>query len=104
MKHSTNCVKCGKEVVKMYGYKDQCNLCYTRNLNLSARGVAEMKKLKDELKEVKATLKALRTTLSNHRLSLKTAARTNQKLKAQNNELEAYFSVTFKEIGKEAQS
>ena len=62
MKHSTNCLKCGKEIVKMYGYKDQCNLCYTRNLNLCARGVAEMKKLKDELKKVKATLK----TFTNH--------------------------------------
>ena len=104
MKHSTNCVKCGKKVIKMYGYKDLCNLCYTRNLNLSAKGAAEMKKLKDELKKVKATLKSLRTTLSNQRLSLKTAARNNQKLKAQNNELESFFSVTFKEIGKEVQS
>ena len=104
MRHSTNCLKCGKEVVKMYGHKDLCNLCYTRNLNLSARGVAEMKKLKDELKKVKATLKSLRTTLSNHRISLKTAARNNEKLKAENFELESFFAVTFKEIGKEAQS
>ena len=66
-----NCLKCGKAVVKKYGFKDLCNLCYTKSLNLSARGTAEMKKLKDELKQVKATLKTLRTTLSNHKLSLK---------------------------------
>jgi hypothetical protein len=101
MKHSINCVKCGKEVVKMYGYKDLCNLCYTRGLNLSAQGTLELKKLRGELKQIKSTLKTLRTTLSNHRLSLKTAARNNEKLKAENSELESFFAVTFKEIGKE---
>jgi NMD protein affecting ribosome stability and mRNA decay len=101
MKHSINCVKCGKEVVKMYGYKDLCNLCYTVSLNLTERGTLELKKLRGELKQIKSTLKTLRTTLSNHRLSLKTAARNNEKLKATNNELESFFAVTFKEIGKE---
>lgn len=104
MKNPMNCAKCGKEVIKMYGYKELCNLCYTRNLNLSARGAAEIKKLRDELKEVKAKLKSLRTTLSNHRISLKTAARNNEKLKAENFELESFFAVNFKEIGKEVQS
>ena len=102
MRSFMNCVKCGKQVVKVYGFKDLCNLCYTKSLNLSARGTAEMKKLKDELKAVKATLKTLRTTLSNHKLSLKTAARKNEKLKADNAQLESYFVVTFKEIGKES--
>ena len=101
MRNFMTCVKCGKEVIKMYGYKDLCNLCYTRGLNLSAQGTLEIKKLRGELKSIKATLKTLRTTLSNHRLSLKTAARNNEKLKATNNELEAFFSITFKEIGKE---
>jgi len=101
MRQSIQCVKCGKEVIKMYGYKDLCNLCYTRSLNLSEQGTLELKKLRGELKQIKATLKTLRTTLSNHRLSLKTAARNNEKLKATNNELEAFFAVTFKEIGKE---
>lgn len=104
MKNPMNCAKCGKEVVKMYGYKELCNLCYTKSLNLSARATAEIKKLRDELKEVKAKLKSLRTTLSNHRISLKTAARNNEKLKAENFELESFFAVTFKEIGKEVQS
>ena len=81
MKRPMNCAKCGKEVIKMYGFADLCNLCYTKSLNLSARGAAEMKKLKDELKKVKATLKTLRTAVSNHKLSLKAAARTNQKLR-----------------------
>ena len=102
MRRSMNCVKCGKQVVKVYGFKDLCNLCYTKSLNLSARGTAEMKKLKDELKAVKATLKTLRTTLSNHKLSLKTAHRKNEKLKADNAQLESYFDVTFKETGKES--
>jgi ribosomal protein L10 len=53
-------------------------------LNLTARGKAEMKKLKDELKEVKAKLKALRNTLASKILSLKTATRINERLKADN--------------------
>lgn len=96
MRRSMNCVKCGKQVVKVYGFKDLCNLCHTKSLNLSARGTAEMKKLKDELQKVKATLKTLRTTLSNHKLSLKTAARVNEKLKAENKELESYFAHTIR--------
>lgn len=99
MRNFMSCAKCGKAVVKKYGFADMCNLCYTRKLNLSARQILEMQKLKDELKQVKATLKTLRTTLSNHKLSIQTAARKNEKLKVKNNELEAYFSVTFKEIG-----
>jgi 5-bromo-4-chloroindolyl phosphate hydrolysis protein len=82
MRASITCVKCGKQVVKMYGYKDLCNLCYTRSLNLTARGKAEMKKLKDELKEVKAKLRSLRTTLANTKLSLKRATRINERLEA----------------------
>jgi len=81
MKRPINCAKCGKEVIKMYGFADLCNLCHTKNLNLSARGAAEMKKLRDELKRVKATLKTLRTSVSNHKASLQTAARTNKKLR-----------------------
>jgi hypothetical protein len=91
-----NCVKCGKAVVKKYGFKDMCNLCYTRSLNLTERGTAEMKKLKDELKKVKATLKTLRTAVSNHKISIQTAARTNKKLKAENDELESYFAHTIR--------
>lgn len=82
MKRPVECSKCGKQVAKQYGLKDLCNLCYTRGLNLTARGTAELKRLKDELMEVKAKLKALRTTLANTKLSLKTAARVNEKLKA----------------------
>jgi uncharacterized Zn finger protein (UPF0148 family) len=82
MKSFMTCDKCGKAVVKKYGFKDLCNLCYTKSLNLSARQTMEMNKLKDELKSVKAMLKTLRTTLANHKLSLKTAARKNEKLKA----------------------
>ena len=82
MKRPIECSKCGKHIIKMYGFKDLCNLCYTKGLNLSARGTAELKKLKDELKEVKAKLKALRNTLANTKLSLKTAARINERLKA----------------------
>jgi len=82
MKRPIECSKCGKHIIKMYGYKDLCNLCHTKSLNLSARGAAELKKLKDELKEVKAKLKKLRTTLANTKLSLKTAARVNERLKA----------------------
>jgi len=100
MRNFMNCEKCGKQVVKKYGFKDMCNLCYTKSLNLSARQTMEMNKLKDELKSVKATLKTLRTALGNHKGSLLTAARNNQKLKAQNKELEAFFAVSFKEIGK----
>ena len=68
-------------IIKKYGHGNLCNLCYTKNLNLSARGTAELKKLRDELKRVKATLKTIRTAFSNHKLSLKAAARTNQKLR-----------------------
>jgi NMD protein affecting ribosome stability and mRNA decay len=100
MKSFMTCAKCGKSVVKKYGFADMCNLCYTKSLNLSARQTMEMQKLKDELKLVKAMLKTLRTTLGNHKLSLQTAARKNEKLKAENNELESFFAVTFKEIGK----
>jgi hypothetical protein len=82
MKNFMTCDKCGKQVVKKYGFKDLCNLCYTKSLNLSARQTLEMQKLKDELKSVKAMLKTLRTTLGNHKLSLKTARRNNEKLKA----------------------
>lgn len=94
MKRPIECSKCGKKIVKMYGFKDLCNLCHTKGLNLSARGAAELKRLKDELRKVKAQLKSLRTTLSNHKVSLKTAARVNEKLKLENNELEAYFAHT----------
>ena len=96
MKRPIECSKCGKHIIKMYGLKDLCNICYTKGLNLSARGTAELKRLKDELMEVKAKLKALRTTLSNHKVSLKTAARVNEKLKLENNELEAYFAHTIR--------
>lgn len=82
MKRPIECSKCGKHIIKMYGYKDLCNLCHTKGLNLTARGTAELKKLKDELREVKAKLKALRTTLSNTKISLKRAARINERLKA----------------------
>ena len=82
--------------MKQYGLKDLCNLCYTRGLNLTARGSAELKRLKDELKEVKAKLSALRTTLANTKLSLKTAGRVNERLKAENKELEAYFAHTIR--------
>jgi len=99
MKNFMTCDKCGKQVVKKYGFKDLCNLCYTKSLNLSARQTLEMNKLKDELKQVKATLKTLRTTLGNHKLSLQTAARKNEKLKADNAQLESYFAGTFKAIG-----
>jgi len=99
MRNFMTCDKCGKQVVKKYGFKDMCNLCYTKSLNLSARQTMEMNKLKDELKSVKATLKTVRTSLSNHKGSLLTAARKNKKLKADNAQLESYFAVTFKEIG-----
>lgn len=82
MKRPIKCSKCGKQVVKKYGLKDLCNLCYTRSLNLTARGSAELKRLKDELREVRYKLKALRNTLANTKLSLKTAARVNERLKA----------------------
>jgi hypothetical protein len=98
MRNFMTCDKCGKAVVKKYGYKDLCNLCYTKSLNLSARQTLEMQKLKDELKQVKAMLKTLRTTLGNHKLSLQTAARKNEKLKATNKELESYSS-HLKKIG-----
>lgn len=81
MKRPIECSKCGKHIIKMYGFKDLCNLCYTKGLNLSARGTAELKKLKDELKEVKAKLKALRNTLANTKLSLNRATKINEKLK-----------------------
>jgi len=96
MKRPIECSKCGKQIVKQYGLKDLCNLCYTRGLNLTARGTAELKRLKDELREVKAKLKKLRTTLANSKLLLKTAARVNEKLKAENKELEAYFAHTIR--------
>jgi len=96
MKRPIECAKCGRHIIKIYGYKDLCNLCHTKSLNLSARGTAELKKLRDELKEVKAKLSALRTTLANTKLSLKTAARVNEKLKAENKELEAYFANTIR--------
>jgi len=96
MRNFMNCEKCGKAVVKKYGFKDMCNLCYTKSLNLSARQTMEMNKLKDELKSVKAMLKTLRTALGNHKGSLLTAARNNQKLKAENKELEAYFAHTIR--------
>lgn len=51
-----------------------------------------MKILRDELKQVKLTLNKLRTALGNHKLSLQTAFRKNEKLKAQNDEFESYFS------------
>jgi 5-bromo-4-chloroindolyl phosphate hydrolysis protein len=82
MKRPIECAKCGKRIIKIYGYKDLCNLCHTKSLNLSARGTAELKKLRDELREVKAKLRSLRTTLTNTKLSLKNAARINEKLKA----------------------
>ena len=82
MKRPIECSKCGKHIIKMYGLKDLCNLCYTKGLNLTARGTAELKKLKDELKEVKAKLKALRNTLANTKLSLNRAAKINERLKA----------------------
>jgi hypothetical protein len=82
MKRPIECSKCGKHIIKMYGYKDLCNLCHTKSLNLSARGAAELKRINDELKEVKAKLNALRTTLANTKLSLKTAVRKYEKLKA----------------------
>ena len=104
MRSFMNCVKCGKQVVKVYGFKDLCNLCHTKSLNLSARGTAEMKKLKDELKAVKATLKTLRTTLSNHKLSLKTAARRNEKLKADNAQLESLWVAPFKNLSMQEES
>jgi len=81
MKIPINCSKCGTIVIKKYGHKDLCNSCHTKNLNLSARGKAEIKKLRDELKRVKAALRTIRTAFSNHKLSLKAAARTNQKLR-----------------------
>jgi hypothetical protein len=81
MKRPIECSKCGKHIIKIYGYKDLCNLCHTKSLNLSARGAAELKKLRDELKEVKAKLNALRTTLNNTKLSLKTVVRKYEKLK-----------------------
>jgi len=81
MKRPIECAKCGKHIIKMYGYKDLCNLCHTKSLNLSARGTAELKKLRDELREVKAKLRSLRTTLTNTKLSLKTAVRKHEKLK-----------------------
>ena len=31
MRRFMNCVKCGKQVVKVYGYKDLCNLCHTKS-------------------------------------------------------------------------
>jgi hypothetical protein len=96
MRNFMTCDKCGKAVVKKYGFKDLCNLCYTKSLNLSARQTMEMNKLKDELKQVKAMLKTLRTTIGNHKLSLKTAARVNEKLKAENKELESYFAHTIR--------
>jgi len=100
MRNFMNCERCGKQVVKKYGFKDLCNLCYVKSLNLSARQTMEMNKLKDELKSVKATLKTVRTSLSNHKLSLQTAARKNEKLKADNAQLTmSYFAGTFKEIG-----
>lgn len=101
MKRPIECSKCGKHIIKMYGYKDLCNLCHTKGLNLSARGTAELKRIKDELRKVKAQLKSLRTTLSNHKVSLKTAARVNEKLKLENDELEAYFAHTIKLSRKE---
>lgn len=101
MRASIICVKCGKQVVKMYGYKDLCNLCYTRSLNLTARGKAEMKKLKDELKEVKAKLKALRTTLANHKLVLKTAVRRYENLKADHRADFEWGSERIKQYNKE---
>jgi len=82
MKRPIECAKCAKKIIKIYGFKDLCNLCYTKGLNLSARGAAELKRLKDELKEVKAKLNSLRTTLANTKLSLKRAARINERLKA----------------------
>jgi len=82
MKRPIECSKCGKKIVKMYGYKDLCNLCHTKGLNLSARGAAELKRLNDELRKVKAQLKSLRTTLANTNRSLKTAAKVNERLKA----------------------
>ena len=75
-------------------YTNVCTISDQRSLNISARGAAELKRLKDELRKVKAQLKSLRTTLSNHKVSLKTAARVNEKLKLENNELEAYFAHT----------
>ena len=82
MKRPIECSKCGKSIIKIYGFKDLCNLCHTKWLNLTARGTTELKKLRDELKQVKAKLKSLRTTLANTKLSLKTAARINERLKA----------------------
>jgi hypothetical protein len=98
MRNFMTCDKCGKAVVKKYGFKDLCNLCYTKSLNLSARQTLEMQKLKDELKQVKATLKTLRTTLGNHKLSLQTAARKNEKLKADNAQLESLWAPPFKNL------
>lgn len=96
MKIPINCAKCGMAIIKKYGHKDLCNSCHTKALNLTARGASEMKKLKDELKRVKATLKTLRTTVSNHKISIQTAARTNKKLRAENDELESYFAHTIR--------
>jgi hypothetical protein len=82
MKRPIECSKCGEHIIKMYGYKDLCNLCHTKRLNLSAIGSAELKKLKGELNEVKAKLRSLRTTLANTKLSLKTSVRKYENLKA----------------------
>jgi len=89
MRRAISCTQCGKEIIKVYGLGDICNACYTKRLNLSARGILEMKILRDELKQVKLTLKKLRTTLGNQKLSLQAAFRKNEKLKA---ESDAYFS------------
>ena len=91
MRRAISCTKCGKEIIKVYGLGDLCNACYTRGLNLSARGILEMKILRDELKQVKATLKKLRTTLGNQKLSLQTAFRKNEKLQLENEKLESDF-------------
>lgn len=78
------CNQCAKEIKKSYGTAKECSPCYIRRLNLSSRGLLEMQKLK-------ATIKTLRTQLSNMKVSLNTAFRKNEKLKAENDEWESDF-------------